>query len=97
MTVLVDGGYNNKMLNSDFLERFRHYLDEKWGTTDAIISQSRAGVQEYAYQRLSGGNVLLGGGEYKYTSNWLVGTARYDFMLVMPWNHDCNPDIGFCE
>lgn len=98
VSILIDGGCNTNMVSKSFVERNRSYLINKLGPTKANISHSREGLVEQALEALEGGEMVLGDPgdtELKYNSNWLVGTARYDVILGMPWHKDCRPQINY--
>lgn len=95
VSILIDGGCNTNMVSSSFVRRNRANVVNKLGPTNANISHSREGVVEQALEGLEGGEMVLGDRELNYKSNWLVGTARYDVILGMPWYKDCRPQINY--
>lgn len=94
VSVLVDRGCNTNMISKEFVSRNRKWLG-RLGETDALISHSRVWVSERALEALEHGNVTLGNTSFTCLSNWLVGTARYDLILGMPWHVDCSPTIDY--
>lgn len=97
VTILVHSGCNTNMLSSAFVMRCLTWINEKLGITEAIILHSRARVKEHMTTSRPKANLTLGGGAFSFNSNWLVEEARYDDILELPWNMDCDPAELYCE
>ena len=90
-TMLKDDGCNTNIVSKEFLMKSRSLF--KIVKTDTSIHHSKKGSGERANEMILNGTIMIG--SHTYTSNFLVGSSRYDVLLGMPWHVANNPKIDY--
>ena len=89
--MLKDDGCNTNLVSKEFLQRNRRLF--KVIRTRTSIQHSMQGSGERASEMILNGTIKIG--SHVYTSNFLVGSCRYDVLLGMPWHVANNPKIDY--
>lgn len=89
--MLKDDGCNTNLVSKEFLKRNRRLF--KVISTITSIQHSMQGSGERASEMILSGTIQIG--SHVYTSNFLVGSCRYDVLLGMPWHVANNPQIDY--
>ena len=89
--MLKDDGCNTNLVSKEFLQRNRRLF--KIIRTRTSTQHSMQGSGERASEMILSGKIQIG--SHVYTSNFLVGSCRYDVLLGMPWHVANNPEIDY--
>lgn len=82
--IVDDGSCNPNMILPAIVKKLREELAQKLRPTDAVISNSRMGVEKKATEDLSGGRLIIKGSFTEYTSNSLWVRLAMTSSLACP-------------
>lgn len=73
------------MISKTFVDKLKKRWAHKLRETDYNIIHSKNDTSENSVACWENGELIIG--KHKYISNWVVGDARYDVILGMPWHN----------
>lgn len=92
--ICSDRGCSTNMISGDLVCKFGAALSDKSGAANAGISNSKIGSNGKTNTGIREQREFIVDEEYR--SIWLAGLSRYDTILGMSWQEECNPQT-YCN